>query len=581
MNQLDLLYRALVELKKTTTNNNETKLTLDVIRTNNANQEKIILTKYNCKIDLDWIEEIEKGLEFLDKAIKEDRQFITSEGEVIEIEKVKSVSKETVEHLARHSELITRETPGQDLTPDKLYSVKKLTDYTIYENRFLYMVLCYLRDFISIRNDKINEKVTTYKAETTINKVVSHKNQKLSFDLKVNDVKTEDPLMIERNPAKEILARIDILLKNVLLLLKTPLMEEVAKAPMLRPPITKTNVLKMNKNFKAVLALYEFVSAYTKDGYEIEEYQEVTSPFNKDCGEDFSELILLSSFLTYEHSNKIKPQLQEEYDREELRIRALERKKFEEQIQKAKRMVEESKMRFEEYIVLLEQKNRLLEKDSILLEQSREQINDLNHEIKVLNEELKIVDHLKDQIEELNFKHNEEIISLNKEHLDSITKITEEHNDKLNAIYEEQQNKINELNKEWQLKYDNTIQEKQEELRRVEESHLEYCSRLRSEADAAILKAKDIEAQATEAINKYQNIVYEKRVLLAELNGIRRQYNLHEINEENYANEERFKELEEELKAFTKFFNEVWKKSKPVIRKRLFKENPYVPKIKK
>ena len=44
------------------------------------------------------------------------------------------------------------------------------------------------------------------------------------------------------------------------------------------------------------------------------------------------------------------------------------------------------------------------------------------------------------QIEELNFKHNEEIISFNKEHLDSITKITEEHNDKLNAIYEEQQN---------------------------------------------------------------------------------------------------------------------------------------------
>ena len=66
--------------------------------------------------------------------------------------------------------------------------------------------------------------------------------------MKVNDVKTEDPLMIERNPAKEILDRIDILLKNVLLLLKTPLMEEVAKAPMLRPPITKTNVKRLDEN---------------------------------------------------------------------------------------------------------------------------------------------------------------------------------------------------------------------------------------------------------------------------------------------------------------------------------------------
>ena len=581
MNQLDLLYRALIDLKKHTTNNNETKQLIDVIKTTNVNNDRIAITKYNCKIDLDWIEEIEIGLDYLDKAIKEDRQFITSEGEVIEIEKIKSVSKETVEHLARHSELITRETQGEDLTPDKLYSVQKLTDYAIYENRFLYMVLCYLRDFISIRYDKINEKVTTYKASTSINKVVSHKNEKLSFELKLNDVRTEDQYMIDRNPAKDILKRIDVLLKNILLLLKTPLMEQVAKAPMLRPPITKTNVLKMNKNFKGVLALYEFVSSYTKDGYEIEEYEDVTVPFNKECAEDFAELILLSSFLTYEHTNKIKPVLQQEYENEELRIKAIERQKFEEQIQKAKRMVEESKMRFEEYILLLEQKNRLLEKDSILLEQSREQINDLNGQIKDLNNELKIVDYLKDQIETINFKHNEEIIILNKEHSDEITRINNQHAEQIEAIQGKQEEYIETVNNEWQNKYNSMIQEKNLELQKVQEANSEYCEKLRQESEEAMKIGLEKEKKAQTIIEQYEQVVYEKRVLLAELNGIRRKYNLHEINEENYANEERFNELEEELKAFTKFFNEVWKKAKPVIRKKLFKENPYVPKIKK
>ena len=49
------------------------------------------------------------------------------------------------------------------------------------------------------------------------------------------------------DPTTESKNRIDMLLQNVLLLLKMPLMVEVSKAPMLRPPITKTNVLRINE----------------------------------------------------------------------------------------------------------------------------------------------------------------------------------------------------------------------------------------------------------------------------------------------------------------------------------------------
>ena len=127
MNHLDILYRALIEYNKNTLKNDSYKQLIDVIRNSNANGDKLVLTKYNCIIELDWIEEIEQNLEFIEKAIKEDRQFITSEGEVIEIEKVKNISRESVEHLARHSELITREAIDDVLTPDKIYSVQKLT----------------------------------------------------------------------------------------------------------------------------------------------------------------------------------------------------------------------------------------------------------------------------------------------------------------------------------------------------------------------------------------------------------------------------------------------------------------------
>ena len=172
MSQEELLYRAYLEYRKASSTDAELQRFLEVVKTANQEDDLIILTKHKCNINLDWVEAIEEGLVFIEKAIREERQFITSEGEVIEIEKVKSVSRETVEHLAKHSELITRVTENEDLTPDKLYTVEKLTDYAIYENRFLYMVLCYLRDFISIRYDKIVEKIIQHK----ITKLVIEKN---------------------------------------------------------------------------------------------------------------------------------------------------------------------------------------------------------------------------------------------------------------------------------------------------------------------------------------------------------------------------------------------------------------------
>ena len=48
----------------------------------------------------------------------------------------------------------------------------------------------------------------------------------------------------------------------VSVLLATPLMQELAKVPLLSPPITKTNVLRMNTHFKAAVDLYEYLSAY-------------------------------------------------------------------------------------------------------------------------------------------------------------------------------------------------------------------------------------------------------------------------------------------------------------------------------
>ena len=128
MNQLDVYYRALLNYRKYTTQSNECNSLRGAIAEADTENDKIVIKRALCTIDEEWVNVIEDGLRHVEKAIKQERQFIRSNGEVVEIEKVKHVSKESVEHLSRHSNLISRYTEGEDIIPDKLYSVERLND---------------------------------------------------------------------------------------------------------------------------------------------------------------------------------------------------------------------------------------------------------------------------------------------------------------------------------------------------------------------------------------------------------------------------------------------------------------------
>ena len=314
MNQLDVYYRALLDYKKAIDDDK------DCVRLNNAflsadsDSDKLVITKATCTIDEEWVLEIEKGLVFIEKAIKEDRQFILSQGEVVPIEKVRSVSKESVTHLAKHSDLITEYEEGEDIVPDKLYTVERLNDYTVYENRFLYMLLCYLRDFVSLRYSKIVEATNKYDAVLTLNKEFMIGKEKINYSVNLHDVRQDDEYLKEHNSAREIIDRIMLILKAVLSFLATPLMEYQAKVPMIKPPITKTNVLKMNNNFKGAVALYDYIISYNQPGYNIENQVTTISPFPSDMGSEFALAGGMLNFLSYEYSLGLKNDLKNDTD---------------------------------------------------------------------------------------------------------------------------------------------------------------------------------------------------------------------------------------------------------------------------
>ncbi len=465
MNKMDIYYGALVDYRKSTRENNDCARQRKYISHANADDDRIEVVTTECDIDDDWIIAIEKGLEFIDKAIKEERQFILSNGEVVPVEKVKNVSKESVEHLAKHSNLVSRlPAEGNDLIPDKLYTVERLTDYAVYENRFLYMLLCYLRDFISLRYNSILELVTTYSGKMYVNKQIAVGDRKTTIRVELDEHLKNDAYLREHNASKEKIDRIDGLLKGVISFLAHPLMEEVSKAPMLKPPITETNVLKMNKNFKGAMQLYYFVTAYTKKGYTPSTSTKVLNPFKEHVSEEVAELVELTSFMTYQHGMGIEGDLKAAYEerlkkqREEEQLRKLE------QLKALRKRVKEYGENPEEYMLMLEQRNRLLEADSAQLARARIEIKSLQERIAEMVEE---INGLKEEVADLKaqlVEKQQEIERMIEEHAKEIAALHEKYQAEIAALHEQYQAEIAALHESYKAEIAALHEKYQEEI---------------------------------------------------------------------------------------------------------------------
>jgi len=543
MNQLDVYYRALKEYRALTAENRECTSFRRAVSSSGKDNDVITVTRNVCFIDEDWIVEIEKGLVFVENAINEERQFIYSNGEVLPIEKVKSIAKESVVHLAKHSNLITREQKNDEIIPDSLYSVERLNDFAIYENRFLYMLLCYLKDFVTVRYDKILELSNKYDGVLKMKKEISLPKQKITYTVDLHDERKDDKYLREINPSKDVIDRIDLILKTVLAFLATPLMEIAGKAAKLKPPITKTNVLKMNKNFKGAVALYDYIIAYDKPGYSIEEKSVELAPFSDVLSDELAEACALQTFLTYEYGLCINEKLKNSYVLEEERRKAEAARQKEEQAEALKRKLLTLELTPEEYILEIEKQIRLLQNEKRQLEPLRNALNDLKENEERLSDEIRALKVERDVL---------------KEKMASVE-------DDVRAVYDERMRSSQEKHKEELAILESTVQSRFEATL-VRSRELE--EKLSRELDEIGNKLIESRAEIERMASEYEAVVEEKRISDARIKALLIDSGA-KFSDEDFTDKESFDELERELDAFVKFYDSRWKITKKKIRKKL------------
>ena len=352
---MDRYYRAARrfadELRKTQGGEEERKLR-ELYAHSGTETEKLSSVYFDVNIEEDWIERIEAALPHLEAAIREDRQFIKTEGNVLPIERVRKVSRSSVEHLSRHSEMITHvPDEGEDLIPDRLKVYENESNFAVYENRVLYMVLCYTRDFVDYRYFRIAQAWKESRSETEFRKEIRTEGGPITVEMRYSDG-TDGLADLDKHNAGKI-ARLENIAGSIAVLLDMPLMKNVALAPMVTPPITRTNVLRMDTHFREVVALYDYLSCYTGDGFTAVRHENSLAPFPQEMEREIVESVMFLSYLNAKYGRNLSGELAKRYDEEEERRAREEAERQEERLRSILKRSETGEISAEEFRELI------------------------------------------------------------------------------------------------------------------------------------------------------------------------------------------------------------------------------------
>lgn len=500
-------------------------------------------------IEDDWICFVESKIKYVEAAVFENRQFIREEGEVLPIERIRKVSHTSVEHLARHSDYIEKYN-DEEIIPSKLYTVNKDTDYGVYENKFIYLLLLTVSDFIfRVKEDVLNQ----IKGENAIFSI-QRKNELLNDEIELSlrmDFRNKSDLDGINSLEYDKLRRMDALRERVASLLATPLMQIVSKEPLISSNITKTNVLTMNENFSNSLELYEYLLNYDKSYYRINKVTEVV-PLSSSLSFPMIGLELLVSLL--------KDSKLDDYEISKNEIDSdLKKKAIDEISSRIQNIKEKYQKDPSSYIAILEDKINLLE--------------DQNKEIDVFRGNLQKLILIKEGLEKDNESLKKDINALLAK-LDALESKLKDVNASEDLIRVQYEDKLKEKNKEIE-ELRNELEKKKNELNDANSDRTNLSNRcdslkadlskLRDEKDE-LIRIHGLEVQ--ELNKKIAELLEYKRLNEARFKGMQAEAGELKAIDANKS-KEAFDELENEYNAFTKYFEEVWALTKKEIIKEI------------
>lgn len=409
-----------------------------------------IFGKTNEKvIDMDWVIAIEETLPYIQKAIDEQRRFIKQAENVVRIKKAK-----------------------------KILTVEREEGFAIYENRVLLTLIHKALMFVDDKYSKMKDVPNDSYNNITMNRHLELNQQKLDFSVNYvneNHESLAEDLDVEDIESLSDFDRIRRIRQGLNECLATPLMKEIAKEPQVKPPLTQTNLLKENPNFKKAVELWSFLDTYKKQGFELvgEEYNGKMTDENK---EDVYLVMEFQHFMMSITTNPaLRKMLQEKYEEENAlakeeadrpekvkemvldaqteAVRKEEIEKLTAEITELKQKIAEQKQKIEEQANIIktqEGKIAALENERESHAKQVEQMNaDFAEKTRIAEENFaNRLSAKQKEFDDAQTAHNEYVTKLNTDNANKIAELNTSHSNEVAQLKSDYENRIDTINKE-------------------------------------------------------------------------------------------------------------------------------------
>ena len=409
-----------------------------------------IFGKTNEKvIDMDWVIAIEETLPYIQKAIEEQGRFIKQAENVVRIKKAK-----------------------------KILTVEREEGFAIYENRVLLTLIHKALMFVDDKYSKMKDVPNDSYNNITMNRHLELNQQKLDFSVNYVNEDHEslaEDLDIEDIESLSAFDRIRRIRQGLNECLATPLMKEIAKEPQVKPPLTQTNLLKENPNFKKAVELWSFLDTYKKQGFELvsEEYNGKMTDENK---EDVYLAMEFQHFMMSITTNPaLRKMLQEKYEEEnalakeeadrpekvkemvlEAQTEAVHKEEIEKltaEITELKQKIAEQKQKIEEQANIIktqEGKIAALENERESHAKQVEQMNaDFAEKTRIAEENFaNRLSAKQKEFDDAQTAHNEYVTKLNTDNANKIAELNTNHSNEVAQLKSNYENRIDTINKE-------------------------------------------------------------------------------------------------------------------------------------
>lgn len=259
---------------------------------------KLVKKRLIQDISIDWIATIEDCLPNLDNIVRNPRRFIVQEEDIVDVSLARAISTESIKHLAQHTNMISKVEDDGTVTPNRILNITKEESFEIYENRFIFTLLLKLKDFVSMRYDKIKKASATQDVlQLNVDSKFNLPSKKVTYRTEYMAQLSFDEIMRLDNDTLEKIERIAKIDRIVTDFLSSSFAKSMRNSAPVRPPITRTNVILKEPNFKKALTLWQFIETYQATGGfstsdDIEDYK-----ITKDSQLELREMVTLNTML--------------------------------------------------------------------------------------------------------------------------------------------------------------------------------------------------------------------------------------------------------------------------------------------